>query len=138
MLCEDVRESDVAGQTAFTNRRKMFAPMVHRTDVPNRYSTTYRQIVHIEPLPSARLCAMLIARAQVRAFFAIPWLISAGGVTMVSTANCQVVAPTQVWSAAPTLSPRVQRLRDQFWSFYEREYTNEVRSYTTPDTLLPG
>ncbi len=50
---------------------------------------------------------------------------------MMSTANCQVVAPTQVWSAAPTLSPRVQRLRDQFWSFYEREYTNEVRSYTT-------
>jgi len=25
----------------------------------------------------------------------------------------------------------VLRLRDQFWSFYEREYTNEVRSYTT-------
>jgi formate C-acetyltransferase len=42
-----------------------------------------------------------------------------------------VVAPTQLWSAAPTLSRRVQKLRDQFWSFYEREFTNEVRAYTT-------
>ncbi len=50
---------------------------------------------------------------------------------MVSTTNCQVVTPAQVWSAAPTLSSRVQRLRDQYWSFYERAYTNEVRSYTT-------
>jgi hypothetical protein len=41
---------------------------------------------------------------------------------MVSTANCQVVAPAQVWSAAPTLSPRVQRLRDRHWSLYERDY----------------
>ncbi len=25
----------------------------------------------------------------------------------------------------------MQQLRRQFWSFYEREYTNEVRAYTT-------
>ena len=49
---------------------------------------------------------------------------------MTST-NCQVVAPMQLWKAAETLSPRVRRLRDEFWSFYEREYTNEVRAYTT-------
>jgi pyruvate formate-lyase/glycerol dehydratase family glycyl radical enzyme len=41
------------------------------------------------------------------------------------------LSPSQLWSAAPTLSPRVQKLRNQFWSFYEREYTNEVRAYTT-------
>jgi formate C-acetyltransferase len=45
--------------------------------------------------------------------------------------TCQPVAPTQLWSAATTLSPRVKQLRDQFWSFYERDYTNEVRAYTT-------
>ena len=38
---------------------------------------------------------------------------------------------TQLWSAAPTLSPRIKQLRDQYWSFYEREYTNQVRAYTT-------
>lgn len=41
------------------------------------------------------------------------------------------VTPAQVWSAAGTLSPRVKRLRDQYWSFYEREFINEVRAYTT-------
>ncbi|MBC7261962.1 MAG: hypothetical protein H5T63_08100, partial [Chloroflexi bacterium] len=45
--------------------------------------------------------------------------------------NSQVIAPMQLWSAATTLSPRVQRLREQFFSFYERDYTNEVRAYTT-------
>ncbi len=40
----------------------------------------------------------------------------------------------QLWSPAPTLSPRVKKLRDQFWSFYEREFTNEVRAYTTGTT----
>ena len=50
---------------------------------------------------------------------------------MASTSSGPVVAPSQLWSAASTLSLRVQRLRDQFWSFYEREYTNEVRSYAT-------
>jgi formate C-acetyltransferase len=49
---------------------------------------------------------------------------------MTST-NCQVVAPAQLWAAAETLSPRVQRLRDEYWSFYERECTNEVRAYTS-------
>ena len=45
--------------------------------------------------------------------------------------SCEVITPTQVWSAADTLPPRIRRLRDQFWSFYEREYTNEARAYTT-------
>ena len=44
---------------------------------------------------------------------------------------CTILSPQQLWSAAPTLSPRVKRLRDQFWSFYERDYKNEVRAYTT-------
>jgi formate C-acetyltransferase len=44
--------------------------------------------------------------------------------------SCQTLSPSQLWTAAP-LPPRVQRLRDQFWSFYERDYTNEVRAYTT-------
>ncbi len=44
---------------------------------------------------------------------------------------CAVLAPSDLWTASPTLSPRVQQLRAQFWSFYQREYTNEVRSYTT-------
>jgi formate C-acetyltransferase len=39
--------------------------------------------------------------------------------------------PAQLWSASETLSPRLKRLRQQFWSFYERDYTNEVRGYTT-------
>jgi trans-4-hydroxy-L-proline dehydratase len=46
------------------------------------------------------------------------------------TSNC-VLSPEHLWSASSTLSPRVERLRRQFWSFYEREYTNEVRAYTT-------
>ena len=50
---------------------------------------------------------------------------------MTWASNGSVVSPTQLWSAASTLSPRVQHLRRQFWSFYEREYTNEVRAYTT-------
>jgi formate C-acetyltransferase len=43
----------------------------------------------------------------------------------------QVVAPTRLWTAASTLSSRVRRLREQYFSFYERDYTNEARSYTT-------
>jgi formate C-acetyltransferase len=43
----------------------------------------------------------------------------------------QVVKPAQLWSASGTLSPRIQRLREQFFSFYERDYRNEVRAYTT-------
>ena len=45
--------------------------------------------------------------------------------------SCQMIAPQQLWSAAPTLSPCVQKLRDEYWSFYQREFTNEVRAYTT-------
>ena len=45
--------------------------------------------------------------------------------------SCQVVAPTGLWTATSGLSPRVKRLRGQFFSFCERDYTNEVRSYTT-------
>ena len=39
--------------------------------------------------------------------------------------------PSDLWSAGEHLSPRIKRLRDEFWSFYDREYTNEVRGYTT-------
>ena len=40
---------------------------------------------------------------------------------------------TKIWEAH-NLSPRVQRLRDEYWSFYEREYCrNEVSAYTTGD-----
>jgi len=42
-----------------------------------------------------------------------------------------LIQPADIWTSADTLSPRVQKLRDQYWSFYEREYTNEVRGYTT-------
>ncbi len=45
--------------------------------------------------------------------------------------GCQTLTPSQLWSASQELSARVKRLREQFWSFYEREYTNEVRGYTT-------
>jgi formate C-acetyltransferase len=36
-----------------------------------------------------------------------------------------------VWSASDRLSARVKRLRDEYWAFYTRDYTNEVRAYTT-------
>ncbi len=37
----------------------------------------------------------------------------------------------KLWHAS-NLSPRVQRLRDEYWSFYQRDYCrNEVNSYTT-------
>ena len=49
---------------------------------------------------------------------------------MISESTC-AVSPGQLWSASSNLSPRVDRLRRQFFSFYEREYTNEVRAYTT-------
>jgi trans-4-hydroxy-L-proline dehydratase len=42
----------------------------------------------------------------------------------------QVVSPAGLWTASG-LTPRVRRLRDQYFSFYERDFTNEVRSYTT-------
>ncbi len=42
-----------------------------------------------------------------------------------------VVRPAEIWGPGAGLSPRIQQLRDQFWSFYERDITNEVRAYTT-------
>ncbi len=48
-----------------------------------------------------------------------------------SSIGRSMLTPTQLWSADTSLSPRVKKLRDQFWSFYERSYTNEVRGYTT-------
>ncbi len=45
--------------------------------------------------------------------------------------TCTPVSPIQLWSAAPTLSPRVKKLRDEYWNFYERPFTNQVRAYTT-------
>jgi pyruvate formate-lyase/glycerol dehydratase family glycyl radical enzyme len=44
---------------------------------------------------------------------------------------CKGVAPGELWAASANLPPRVQRLRRQYWSFYERSYTNEVRAFTT-------
>ncbi|MBI3784629.1 MAG: hypothetical protein HY270_14645 [Deltaproteobacteria bacterium] len=41
------------------------------------------------------------------------------------------LSPGDLWAAASTLSPRIQHLRDQYWSFYDRTYTNEVRAFTT-------
>jgi pyruvate formate-lyase/glycerol dehydratase family glycyl radical enzyme len=49
-----------------------------------------------------------------------------------STTNApDVTAPAGLWSPADTLSPRVRRLRERYWDFYNREYTNEVRAFTT-------
>ena len=53
-----------------------------------------------------------------------------GGKSMTIATSC-FVSPQNLWSASSTLSPRVESLRREFWSFYEREYTNEVRAYTT-------
>ena len=50
---------------------------------------------------------------------------------MPATPESCALAPTEIWSAAGNLSPRVRRLRDEYWSFYTRDFTNEVRSYTT-------
>jgi trans-4-hydroxy-L-proline dehydratase len=49
---------------------------------------------------------------------------------MASASSC-VVFPEYLWAVSSTLSPRVKLLRRQFFSFYERDYTNEVRAYTT-------
>lgn len=41
-------------------------------------------------------------------------------------------SPEGIWSASEKLSPRIKHLRDEFFSFNEREYfRNEVRPYTT-------
>src|SRR3972149_3938392 len=41
------------------------------------------------------------------------------------------LAPEQLWMPSPALSPRVRRLREEYWSFYTRRFRNEVRAYTT-------
>ncbi|MEA3338765.1 MAG: pyruvate formate lyase family protein [Chloroflexota bacterium] len=48
-----------------------------------------------------------------------------------SSPACQITTPTTLWSPAETLSPRVRQLRDQFWDFYNRDYTNQVRAFTS-------
>ena len=45
--------------------------------------------------------------------------------------TCAPVLPAQLWSAAPTLLPRVKKLREEYWNFYERRFTNQVRAYAT-------
>lgn len=45
--------------------------------------------------------------------------------------TCEVITPSDLWAPSDALSPRVRKLRDQYWSFPEREFTNEVRAYTT-------
>jgi pyruvate formate-lyase/glycerol dehydratase family glycyl radical enzyme len=44
---------------------------------------------------------------------------------------CDVTTGAALWSPAETLTPRVRRLRDEYWDFYNREITNEVRAFTT-------
>jgi pyruvate formate-lyase/glycerol dehydratase family glycyl radical enzyme len=44
--------------------------------------------------------------------------------------SCEAKLPVDLWSPADSLSPRVRKLRDQYWDFYNRKYTNEVRAYT--------
>ncbi|MFX1535948.1 MAG: pyruvate formate lyase family protein [Promethearchaeota archaeon] len=41
--------------------------------------------------------------------------------------------PKDIWTPSDNLSPRIKRLRDEYFSFYERydTYTNEVKPYTT-------
>ncbi len=48
-----------------------------------------------------------------------------------SMTACKVPHSTTLWSPADTLSPRVHRLRDQYWDFYNRDYRNEVRAYSS-------
>ncbi len=44
--------------------------------------------------------------------------------------TCDVRTQTTLWAPADTLSPRVRWLREQYWDFYNRAYTNEVRAFT--------
>lgn len=52
-----------------------------------------------------------------------------------SVDNClvspQTTAGIDLWSPTANLSPRVHHLRDQYWDFYRRDYTNEVRAYSS-------
>lgn len=43
-----------------------------------------------------------------------------------------VIAPERIWSPSDELPPRVKKLRDEYFSFYERDYfRNEVSAYST-------
>jgi trans-4-hydroxy-L-proline dehydratase len=44
---------------------------------------------------------------------------------------CAAILPADVWKPSERLTPRVRRLRNEFWSFYTREVRNEVAAYTT-------
>jgi formate C-acetyltransferase len=47
------------------------------------------------------------------------------------SAQCQAL-DVAMWSPSETLTPRVRRLREEYFSFYERDYfRNEVMSFTT-------
>jgi pyruvate formate-lyase/glycerol dehydratase family glycyl radical enzyme len=48
-----------------------------------------------------------------------------------ATTQCETKTAEPLWAPAGTLSARVRRLRDQYWAFYTRDYTNEVRAYTS-------
>jgi pyruvate formate-lyase/glycerol dehydratase family glycyl radical enzyme len=45
-------------------------------------------------------------------------------------ARTQAITPAELWTPK-ALSPRIAQLRQRYFSFYDREYTNEVRAYTT-------
>ncbi len=47
-------------------------------------------------------------------------------------AGCAAAAQSEIWSPSDGLSPRIKRLRDEFFSFYTRDYfRNEVMAFTT-------
>ena len=47
-------------------------------------------------------------------------------------ARCEVGVPAGIWSPSETLSPRVKKLRKEYFSFHEREYfRNEVMAFST-------
>ena len=51
---------------------------------------------------------------------------------MASELQCaRPLASNEIWTASDKLSPRVRRLREHFWSFYTRDFTNQVRAYST-------
>ncbi len=44
----------------------------------------------------------------------------------------EIVEPQELWSPSENLSPRVKRLRDEYWSWNQRDYfRNEVMPFTT-------
>ncbi|MFW9769118.1 MAG: pyruvate formate lyase family protein [Candidatus Thorarchaeota archaeon] len=47
------------------------------------------------------------------------------------TVDQKKASPVKIWSPSENLSPRVKKLRDHFYSFHDREDTNEPYSFTT-------